>query len=187
MFITTREMLLANFAATNDMTKQNRVNEVVRNSPIEFDLHLEGTTLGKDGKTNKFSAWLPLAAIGATDWSSYGPLTDFGNLDAGWSAIRDSCPETIYNMLLGKVLSVALMNRPKHPLLDHVGKGISKHGEWSYKARTIARTTDPDKMPQGWYLGRHCTQQVPGFYAKEDINLAAYDLNSLLWRIDETA
>lgn len=65
-----------------------------RRSAREFDLSVAGSR-GQD----RFSAWLPLAAIHALpSWEQAWTMCDIPEMRGDWSAIRDSEVETIWTI-----------------------------------------------------------------------------------------
>jgi len=68
-------------------------------SDREYDLEIEGIT--NDGLN--FSAWLPLAMIGAINWCepSIANMTDYPEMtrSGDWSGVRDSRDEAIWNIV----------------------------------------------------------------------------------------
>lgn len=71
--------------------------QVTRRSDREFDLGLNG----KSGNNTTFSAWLPLASIGAlTEWTTkeVAQHTNYPDMcmEGDWSGMRDSDNENIW-------------------------------------------------------------------------------------------
>jgi hypothetical protein len=77
---------------------------VQRRSSRTYDLDVHGVEYRQGGPAVFYHMWLPRGAIGwLTDWGRGGPEIDFGNLDAGWSALQDSDPTTIWRIFADHV------------------------------------------------------------------------------------
>lgn len=85
--------------------QRETIQTVKRQSRRLFDLTYAGEKMYglKPKDVCNFSAWLPLSAVSACDWSTdtYADLSDYPGLviTGDWSGIRDTCKEGIWEML----------------------------------------------------------------------------------------
>jgi hypothetical protein len=109
--VSTPEALLVE-ALFGEAAKAGQDIFVDRNSPREFDLHLDGS--GSRQHVG-FGAWLPLAAIHALDGKRLErafAMSDYPGMAGDWSAIRDSQPDTIWWIFNELVRPTIMARRP---------------------------------------------------------------------------